>query len=272
MPSDPAAVYAAVLDALTLTSRGAAYLEARGLPIAAAERYGFRSMDDAHTWAALFDHLAETFTAAELQADGVAWGEGETFPAGSPRFPWGGKAPAVLIPYWHAGAPAGIRFRHLDPHAPKHQRYRTLAGADPAVPFNAAELRALAGAELHIIEGEFNALTLGLYDLRAIGIPGAQRWQEAWTPLLEPARRVVVWFDDDPPTTRPDGTTVAGAGDQARRNFATAMVKHYGRAWVRDRFRLATIPRGPDGRKRDANDLHLAQELHAIVDAADWRA
>jgi hypothetical protein len=272
MPSEPTAVYAAVLDALTLTERGATYLRGRGLPTDAAERYGFRSVDDARAWADLFAQLAESFTAAELTAAGVAYGDDETRPAGSPRLPFAGRAPAILIPYWHAGGLIAVRFRNLDAAAPKHQRYRTLAGTDPAMPFNAGALAGLQGEELHIVEGEFNALVLGLYGLRAIGVPGAHAWQDAWTPLLEPAGRVVVWFDDDPPRTKADGTTIAGAGDQARQRFAAAMVKHYGRSWVRARFRLAIIPRSADGQKRDANDLHLAQELHAIVAAADWRA
>lgn len=268
----PVAVYAAVLDALTLTDRGAAYLEGRGLPAALCARYGFRSLDDAGAWRALFDTLAASVTRAELAAAGFAYGEGETRPAGTRRLPWGGQAPALLIPYQTRAGLAAVRFRHLDPACGKNDRYRTLGGADPREPFNAAALDGCAGDELHVVEGELNALTLGLYDLRAIGVPGAQRWRPEWTPRLEPAARVVAWFDDDPPRTLPDGRTAPGAGEQARTRFAEAVVAALGGTWARGRLRFATIPRDADGRKRDSNDLHLTGELHDFTARADWRA
>lgn len=273
-PPDPAlvatraTVYAAVLRALTLTDRGASYIDSRGIPSAAAAHYGFRSVDGAEGWGALVEQLVEQFAAEELDVAGLQKGPWRT----EPRYGrWDRQPPALLIPYALQSGLAAIRFRNLEP-LDKNDRYRTLGGANPSVPFNAAALDDVAGDELHIVEGEVNALTLGLYGLRTIGVPGAAAWKAEWTPLLASAGRVIVWFDNDPPVAKPDGRTDLGAGDKARAAFAAEISRHFGGTWMRGRCRTATLARGADGQKRDANDLHVSGQLHALLTAAPWRS
>lgn len=270
MPAEPPAVYAAALDALPWTDDAAVYFrDRRGLEPDAAEFYGFRTIAGGPAWCALYDALRDSFHPAELARAGLAawskareaidpnrggpWRNDEAWGWGA----WDRQPPALLVPYWHRGALVALRFRSLatnGPAADKANRYRTLGGANPAVPFNADALEQAAGAEIHVVEGEINAFALMLHGLRAVGIPGAGGWRDAWTPGLREASRVVAWYDLDK------------AGEQGRGNLAASLQAHHGGAWLRARGRTVRLPAGAD-----ANDLHRTGELHGIIAAAGWR-
>lgn len=248
-------VYRATLDLLAggkkgveaLSPAGRRYLEERKLDPDASGWLGFRSLEGPRWWDRLGERLAEGFTVEELLASG--WWIQK--PGEAPRYapPFGGRWPALVLPYWTMeGEVAGCRFRRLDAEA-KGDRYRDLTGRQPAVPFNAQALHALKhpGTVLHMVEGELNAWTLHLRDAVAVGLPGAGRpWGTEWPVLFRKAERVVLWFDSDE------------AGEKGVQRAADALAGTLGASWVRGRVRRERLPPG-----KDVNDLERSGELGA---------
>lgn len=246
-------IYAAVLDVLTLGARGVDYLRARGFDPAAAARYGFRSLDSDTAWRELVALFRASYLPEELEATG--WH----------TLPWGGKAPALVIPFMHRGDVIALRFRHLDTDE-RGAKYRALAGVTIAEAFNADALVLASGSgqtaaahELHVVEGELNAYALTLHGLRAIGLPGAGKWRDEWAETIatavetHEAGRLVTWYDDD------------RAGETGRKKLAGALQAVRGRAWL-TRHGRAVMLRGAD-----ANELHRTGQLHALTARAPWR-
>jgi hypothetical protein len=271
VPQEPPAVYHAVLGALTLSDAGAAYLTGRGFDPEEASEYGFRSIGGAKEWRVLGEMLAESFTPDELEAAGFYGRREPADPAAEWSPPWrhlGGLA-SIVLPYWHRSALQSLRFRAI---VPDEVRYQTLKGVQVHVPFNADDLDLLHGDVLHIVEGELNAYALTLHGQRAIGLSGAHSWRPEWTPLLEPARRVVAWFDNDKPKQLATGKTILGAGERAATKFSADCQAVLGAEWVRERLRLPILPRDPrTDRKLDLNDYHhrAPEQLRARLAATD---
>jgi len=239
------AINAAALETLTLTDRGAAYLAGRGLDPAAAARYGFRSVDDRTGWRELEAVLRGCYLPVELEA------------AGWHALPWGGEVPALVIPFHYRGECGALRFRRMD--GKDRHKYDALAGVGVPLPFNADALEegqclhTVGGGELHIAEGELDAYTLTVHGLRAVGIPGAGSWRADWTALVQPAGRLVAWYDAD------------AAGATGRAKLAGTLAAALGRDWLRARGRSVTLPDG------DVNETHRAGQLAGIIHTAAWR-
>lgn len=264
VPQMPTAVYAAVLEALTLTPNGAAYLRGRGIDPDSASDYGFRSIDGAREWAALGEQLGATFVDAELEAanlyrvpenHGANHGgkSGEKSGAAVWLPPWSGQRPALLMPYRVAGEVVAIQLRDLTPGGDKKVRYRALipTGA-PRPPFNADAVTDCAGDVLHVTEGELNAFTLMQSGARAVGLKAAV-WPDEWTARVRDVRRLVVWFDLD-------------RGSEKKADTLGGMLQSaFGVPWLLDRTRRVPLPAGDDGKNLDANDLHLRGVLRDYI-------
>ncbi len=241
VPSGASTMYGGLLAELELTDRGADYLRGRGFDPGAAEAYGFRSLDGPEGWRELRDRLRESYLREELERAGL-----HHWPAGIDR------SPALVIPYRSQGEAIALRFRRLDAGEPK---IVNLAGMPaPALPFNADALDGLEGEELHVCEGELNALSLRECGLRAIGLPGAGSWRTEWTPRVVRAGRVVAWYDSDP------------AGERGETKLADALQVALGSRWLEDRGQAMEL--GPG---RDANDLHREGQLRELAELAPWR-
>ena len=106
----------------------------------------------------------------------------------------------LSIPYLsREGAPLSIRFRCLQNHdcrANGHGKYLTVPGDVPRM-YNIGALFD-AGNEIHVTEGEFDALILNQIGLPAVGIPGANSWKPHHRIMLLGFSRVWVWGDPDP--------------------------------------------------------------------------
>ncbi|WP_394622277.1 toprim domain-containing protein [Lentzea sp. JNUCC 0626] len=148
----------------------------------------------------------------------------------------------LAIPYLDRdNAPLTIRFRCLQEHdhrALGHGKYMTLKDDPPRV-FN---IRAIHTAvdEIHIAEGEIDAMTLTLAGLLAIAIPGANGWRAHHRRMLAGFSRTWSWGDPD----------AAGAEFNAK---------------VMRSLRSA---KGVRLREGDANETYLAggaEALHALV-------
>jgi hypothetical protein len=245
IPQLPPVVYAAILEALTLTADGTTYLRSRGLEREAAIDYGFRSIDGEREWTALGEALRSTFRPDPASAS-ARWAP-----------PWGGRAPALVLPFRVRADVVGLQLRDMRVGVQK-DKYRTLMPAGATLPpFNADALLACAGEVLHVAEGELNAFTLMSAGAIAVGLKSAI-WPEAWTPALEHVRRLVVWFDFDQ------------ASDPKAVSFASTLQARFGSTWLQERTRRVPLPLSAAGKNLDANDLHLRGVLRDyIARAAD---
>lgn len=226
-PRHPPTVYAHLLETLPWEEKARQWAATRALDSDAMQAYGFRSLYSPSAWTAMRAALA-LFRSEEQTAAG--------FPSEHGRIllPWGGRAPMILIPYWHQGHTIGIRFR-TDSDNPDVLRYLTLRDAQPAWPFAAD---ALNRANVHIVEGELNAYTLqSAYGITAVGLGSAGIWQSEWTANLAHATSITAWYDDDP------------AGDNGAAKLHQHLSDTFGASWTRRRWRRLRT-------HADANDLH----------------
>ena len=105
----------------------------------------------------------------------------------------------LAIPYLTAaGAPLTLRFRCIKDHdhrAFHHGKYMSLPD-EPVRMYNVGAVHAATG-ELHIAEGEFDALVLGKVGYHAVAIPGAQSWRTHHRRMVAGFSKVWVWGDPD---------------------------------------------------------------------------
>ena len=105
----------------------------------------------------------------------------------------------LAIPYLDRDAkPLIIRFRCLEEHNHRalfHGKYMTLEGDTPRM-FNVGAVHEAAD-EIHICEGELDAVILRMLGLYAVAIPGAKLWFARHRRMLAGFSRVWVWGDPD---------------------------------------------------------------------------
>lgn len=105
----------------------------------------------------------------------------------------------LAVPYLDRyGKPLSIRFRCIEDHdhrALLHGKYNTVKD-EPARMFN---IRAIfqAGDELHVTEGEFDAVILNKIGLPAVALPGANNFKPRHRRMLAGFSRIWVWGDPD---------------------------------------------------------------------------
>jgi DNA primase len=105
----------------------------------------------------------------------------------------------IAIPYLDRhGKPLSIRFRCIEEHEHRdlfHGKYNTVKD-EPARCFN---IRAIfeAGDELHVTEGEFDAVILNKIGLPAVALPGANNFKPRHRRMLAGFSRIWVWGDPD---------------------------------------------------------------------------
>lgn len=223
VPSPPASIYTAAVDhILRLGPVGAAYLASRRLSPGRSARFGLRSIESENEWRGFQTRLRESWTPSELTE------------ASLNRCPWGGIQPALLIPYRFQGEVVAVRFRALGEVVPK---YQSLRGRPSLVPFNLPSLDACDNADVHVTEGELDALTLHFASLRAVGLPGAGANEAAISEIahrVEHASRLVIWRDSD------------DAGDRFITRLCSILTRTHGRAWVRRHVVIRRIRTGKD--------------------------
>ena len=103
----------------------------------------------------------------------------------------------LAIPYLGTdGRPVQIRFRCLRQHEHiGHGKYMTLDG-DPARVYN-IEAIISADFDIHVTEGELDAVVLSMLGYPAVAIPGASGFQSHHRRMLAGFGRVFVWGDPD---------------------------------------------------------------------------
>lgn len=140
--------------------------------------------------------------AVYLSARGIDRSVAATFRLGvvSNPFPGHSRFTGFLsIPYLDRERKAlTLRFRCLQEHdhrAYGHGKYMSLP-EDPARVYNIKSIHE-ADDEIHVCEGEMDAITLNVIGLPAIAIPGAQGWRPHHRRMLAGFSRVWVWGDPD---------------------------------------------------------------------------
>lgn len=153
---------------------------------------------------------------------------------------------SVTIPYLTAGNVVMVRGRAF-PYDGEGPKYKTPPRQQTRL-FNSDA--AWETDTLVACEGEFDALILGQLGVRAVGVPGANIWQDTWDGYVAPLKRLFVLFDPD---------------DSGRQ----------GREKLRDRFgakvRFAELP--PDDGYKDPTEWvaaggHTADDFAAILEGA----
>ncbi len=140
--------------------------------------------------------------ASYLHARGIGSAVASTFRLGvvADPFPGHGRFHNFLsIPYLDAhGKPLTIRFRCFAEHEHRqygHGKYMSIPD-DPTRVFNIGAIHR-AGDEIHVTEGEFDAIILNAIGLPAVAIPGANGWRAHHRRMLAGFSRVWVWGDPD---------------------------------------------------------------------------
>lgn len=287
---EPTAVYTALRDALALSDAARTYLAGRGLDPDAAFGWGVRSVDDWSALPALLDELG--IDAWEAVAAGLDVAPAYVLPDGrtearparsvSPVYAVANLPALVFFYVGRGGRAVGARLRTMATADqlqgagldPTRTRYLSLRGNQPRLPWGADALAACAGQDLHVCEGEPDALTLRTYGLTAIALPGAQSVpgladangdarRVPWLRAAGAAGRVLLWHDPDEGGDR--GAPRLRNALQAAHGWTAAQTAQ---RVVRVRPHLADVAGG----KVDANALHQAGRLGALLAAAGLTA
>ncbi|WP_280837795.1 toprim domain-containing protein [Micromonospora sp. A200] len=137
-----------------------------------------------------------------LQGRGLGKAEADTFRLGVVVDPYPGHSKyrgMVAIPYLDRdGRPLSIRFRCLEEHNHRdffHGKYNTVKD-EPARCYNIGAIHR-AGDEIHVTEGEFDAIVLNKIGLPAVAFPGANNFKPRHRRMLAGFSRIWVWGDPD---------------------------------------------------------------------------
>lgn len=147
----------------------------------------------------------------------------------------------LVIPFLHpTGYPLTVRFRRFA--GDEGPKYLSMSD-DPSRMFNVGAILR-AGEEIHLTEGEFDAMILEQLGHPAVAVAGAQAWKPHYRTLLAGFTRVFIWGDGDD----------AGAD----------LVNRVSRAVIRARG--VRVPKGSD-----VTDVFLsegAEGIAALIEAA----
>lgn len=141
-------------------------------------------------------------TAAYLMARGIGRDEALAFRLGIVADPAPGHEKyrgMLAIPYLgRDGQPLTVRFRCLAEHNHRdyfHGKYNTIKDDIPRM-FNIGAVHR-ADDEIHVTEGELDAVILNKIGLPAVAIPGANMWFGRHRRMLAGFNRVWTWADPD---------------------------------------------------------------------------
>lgn len=149
-----------------------------------------------------YEEAVTNEAAAYLLARGVEEATSATFRLGVVADPVPGHEKYrgwLAIPYLDKnGQPLTIRFRCMEEHNHRehyHGKYMSITD-DPSRVFSIGSIFR-ATDEIHVTEGEFDAVVLNQLGLPAVAIPGASGFQGHHRRMLSGFSRVWVWGDPD---------------------------------------------------------------------------
>lgn len=154
----------------------------------------------------------------------------------------------ITIPYMTAGNVITIRGRTWPyDKSDKKPKYKTIPGADSRL-FNSDFT--WHEKEITLVEGEFDAMVLEQLGFPAVGVPGANAWQDQWDAYLADVRRIFVVFDRDAAGTR--------GAEKLEERFGS---------------KIRPVHISPPGQKIDPTDWvasgHTAQDFQTLIDEAN---
>lgn len=151
---------------------------------------------------ASYEESIDVHAAAYLLGRGIEEETAATFRLGVVSDPYPGHERFrgwLAIPYLDRhGKPLSIRFRCMEQHNHRdyyHGKYMSITD-EPSRVFNIGAIHR-AGTEIHVTEGEFDAVILNQLGLPAVAIPGASGFQGHHRRMLAGFSRTWVWGDPD---------------------------------------------------------------------------
>lgn len=190
------------------------------------------------------DLAADTAGQAYLTLRGIDQATAQRFRLGVATSPLAGHEAyrgRLAIPYLTPFGPVAIRFRCIQQHDCKeagHPKYLSQEGIQNHL-FNVAALKADSSV-LCVTEGEIDAITLDMCGIPAVGVSGANAWEEHFKLCLEDF----------------DTVYALGDGDAAGAKFSSFLAREVG-------ARSIKLPEGSD-----VNDVYRsggAQALRALI-------
>lgn len=105
----------------------------------------------------------------------------------------------LAIPYLTDAGPVNMTFRCIENHDCKSIKGHTKYMLWPKLETNLYHVQSLqaAGDWIAVAEGEIDALTLNLCGIPAVGISGADKWQDHWPLIFDDFLRVYFFEDGD---------------------------------------------------------------------------
>lgn len=184
------------------------------------------------------EHLEEA--AAYLDGRGIDLEAARSSALGVVRDPIPGHEHLVsrlAIPYMTPAGPVNMNFRCIQDHDCKeqgHPKYIMWSGLE----VNLYNVQALhdAGSAIAVAEGEIDALSSTLAGIPAVGVSGANKWQDHWNNIFEDFTRIYVWQE----------------GDEAGKKFGDRVVSEVG---------AIRIPLPP---KEDVNSIWVSGGAEAL--------
>lgn len=129
----------------------------------------------------------------------------------------------LVIPYLdRQGRPVSLRFRCMQAHEHRehgHGKYMS-ATDEPARMFHIAAIHD-ADDEIHLCEGELDAIILNRIGLPAVAVPGVNSWRAYHRRMLAGFSRVWVWADPDDA-----GADLTNRVTRALRSAKTVRLRH----------------------------------------------
>lgn len=136
----------------------------------------------------------------------------------------------------------GMRYRSLDRSMPKY-----------LAPSGFSHLFAPRAADnpvVYLTEGEIDAMILWMLGYKAVGVPGAQAWQDEWRYIFRNCEEVVLVFDNDKPKEINGQMVNAGQIGAAKVWRSLNLITN---------VRAVLLPQG-----MDVNDVYLRQGEAAL--------
>ena len=230
-PAENEQIYADLLSQGIITTAVEEFFKSRSIPLEVVAKFGIRAIDSPPS---VSQYLQSRYTSQQRLASGLYSRKGGFLFQYHP----------LMIPYFLKGKPVYIQGRLLS-DSDRH-RYMNLSGIPIPCPYNVDCLESPNTRRVYLVEGAIDVLTLSIYGLPAVGVPGGYGFKPVWVDFFPDTKRVVVLFHNDMAGHR--GTDV--------------VVKYF-----TDRGRtvqtLDILP--PD---KDLNNLHVEGSLKALLQSA----
>jgi DNA primase len=162
----------------------AAYLAGRGISYQTAAAAGVCSRSTDYEKAS--DRIKQQFRKEDLQGAGILNEKGNLV----------FYRHRLIFPYWLNGEVLGMQARNTEWRSKEQDGAKELTIGPRTIPYH-ADILLDDQAEVYVVEGALDTLSLAELGLPAVGIPGASNFKPAWVNLFDAAEDVILALDAD---------------------------------------------------------------------------